>query len=150
MVCFYELLEKEEEKIQADERAKVLSEITKEDCPIDSIPTKLYADGFNDGYEQGKADRDKEITEHNVFFSNKPIEDIVLEARADERAKILGLVNALIKTRLIDNLALDNATKYGNKNAKQQANSYATVMKYEIADCVEDLLDDLERLKEQK
>lgn len=40
-------------------------------------------------YERGKADRDKEIAEHNVFFSNKPIEDIVLEARADEREKTI-------------------------------------------------------------
>lgn len=49
--------------------------------------TNLYFGEFC--YEKGKADRDKEIAEHNVFFSNKPIEDIVLEARADERANLL-------------------------------------------------------------
>lgn len=33
---------------------------------------------------------------------------------------------------------LDNATKYGNKNAKQQAESYSTMMMYEIADMIDD------------
>lgn len=60
---------------------------------------------------------------------------------------LLDKVAERIKIRLIDNLGLENATKYGNKNAKQQANSYATVMKYEIADCVDDLLEDLAEMK---
>ena len=34
---------------------------------------------------------------------------------------------------------LKNCTKYGNKNAKQQAESYSTMMMYEIADLVDDL-----------
>ena len=59
----------------------------------------------------------------------------------------LDTVAEKIKIRLIDNLGLEDATKYGNKNAKQQDNSYSTVMKYEIADCVDDLLDDLEEMK---
>ena len=33
---------------------------------------------------------------------------------------------------------LDNATKYGNKNAKQQDFSYSTMMMYEIADMIDD------------
>ena len=33
---------------------------------------------------------------------------------------------------------LDEATKYGNKDAEQQANSYSTMMMYEIADMIED------------
>lgn len=67
--------------------------------------------------------------------------------KAEEREKTIDEIKARISSRLIDNLNLANATKYGNKNAKQQANSYSTVMKYEIADCVDDLLDDLEQLK---
>lgn len=70
--------------------------------------------------------------------------------RADEREKVLDEVKELIETKLVDNFALSDATKYGNITAEQQANSYATVMKYEIADCVDDLLDDLEQLKEKK
>lgn len=36
---------------------------------------------------------------------------------------------------------LKNCTKYGNKNAKQQAESYSTMMMYEIADLVDDLIE---------
>lgn len=33
---------------------------------------------------------------------------------------------------------LDGATKYGNKNAQQQAFSYSTMMMYEIANMIDD------------
>lgn len=36
---------------------------------------------------------------------------------------------------------LKDCTKYGNKNAKQQAESYNTMMMYEVADLVDDLLE---------
>ena len=36
---------------------------------------------------------------------------------------------------------LKNCTKYGNKNAKQQAESYRTMMMYEVADLVDDLIE---------
>ena len=36
---------------------------------------------------------------------------------------------------------MKNCTKYGNKNAKQQAESYSTMMMYEIADLVDDLIE---------
>ena len=36
---------------------------------------------------------------------------------------------------------LKDCTKYGNKNAKQQAESYNTMMMYEIADLVDDLIE---------
>lgn len=68
---------------------------------------------------------------------------------AKHDSELLDKVTEKIKIRLIDNLGLEDATKYGNKNAKQQENSYATVMKYEIADCVDDLLDDLEEMKSE-
>lgn len=45
---------------------------------------------------------------------------------------------------LLEYLCVENATKYGNENAEQQRNSYDTLMKYEIADAIEDVL---ERLK---
>ena len=34
---------------------------------------------------------------------------------------------------------LKNCTKYGNKNTKQQAESYSTMIMYEVADLVDDL-----------
>lgn len=39
---------------------------------------------------------------------------------------------------LLEQYKLKDATKYGNKNAKQQAHSYDTLMMYEIADMIED------------
>ena len=40
-------------------------------------------------------------------------------------------------------LGVENATKYGNKNAEQQRISYDTLMKYEIADAIEDIAEQL-------
>lgn len=39
---------------------------------------------------------------------------------------------------LLEQYNLKDATKYGNKNAEQQAHSYDTLMMYEIADMIED------------
>lgn len=36
---------------------------------------------------------------------------------------------------------LKDCTKYGNKNAKQQEQSYSTMMMYEVADLVDELID---------
>lgn len=36
---------------------------------------------------------------------------------------------------------LKDCTKYGNKNSKQQAESYNTMMMYEVADLVDDLIE---------
>ena len=40
-------------------------------------------------------------------------------------------------------LGVENATKYGNKNAEQQSISYDTLMKYEIADAIDDIAEQL-------
>lgn len=45
--------------------------------------------------------------------------------------------------RLSEYLNVKNATKYGNKNAEQQRNSYDTLMKYEIADGIDDVAEQL-------
>ena len=42
------------------------------------------------------------------------------------------------RTELLKQYGLENATKYGNKNAEQQRHSYSTMMMYEIADMIED------------
>ena len=39
---------------------------------------------------------------------------------------------------LLEQYGLNDATKYGNKDAEQQAHSYSTLMFYEIADMIED------------
>ena len=38
---------------------------------------------------------------------------------------------------LLEQYNLNDATKYGNKDAEQQAHSYSTMMLYEIADMIE-------------
>ena len=38
---------------------------------------------------------------------------------------------------LLEQYNLKDATKYGNKDAEQQAHSYSTMMMYEIADMIE-------------
>ena len=40
---------------------------------------------------------------------------------------------------LLEQYNLKDATKYGNKDAEQQAHSYSTMMLYEIADLIEDV-----------
>ena len=45
--------------------------------------------------------------------------------------------------RISECLGVENATKYGNKNAEQQRMSYDTLMKYEIADAIEDIAEQL-------
>lgn len=40
--------------------------------------------------------------------------------------------------KLVKQYNIDESTKYGNKNAKQQAHSYSTMMLYEIADMIDD------------
>ena len=39
---------------------------------------------------------------------------------------------------LMRDMGVADAVKYGNKTAEQQHNSYSTLMKYEIADYIED------------
>ena len=46
-----------------------------------------------------------------------------------------------IRKMLNEAFGCENATKYGNKNAEQQALSYSTFMLYEIANIVEDCCD---------
>ena len=42
------------------------------------------------------------------------------------------------RNELLKQYGLENATKYGNKNADQQKHSYSTMMMYEIADMIKD------------
>ena len=65
------------------------------------------------------------------------------------RAKAIGEVLEVVK-RTYHNFSgydLEFMTKYGNKNASQQAESYSTLMMYEIAMEFDDLLDNLEQMK---
>ena len=71
----------------------------------------------------------------------------------DEYGNIVDLVEweKQIRAEAIDDFAngiseylgVENATKYGNKNAEQQRISYDTLMKYEIADAIDDISEQL-------
>ena len=52
---------------------------------------------------------------------------------------------------LLEQYNLKDATKYGNKDAEQQAHSYSAMMLYEIADMIEDAPTayDVEKVVEQ-
>ena len=52
-----------------------------------------------------------------------------------EKEKGMRLIDA---DALLENYNLKDATKYWNKNAEQQYNSYSTMMMYVIADMIED------------
>ena len=47
---------------------------------------------------------------------------------------MMGEVRLIDANALLVSMGLENAVKYGNKNAEQQHNSYSTWMCYEIAD----------------
>lgn len=42
------------------------------------------------------------------------------------------------RSALLRDMGLENAVKYGNQTTEQQHNSYSTLMKYEIADYIQD------------
>lgn len=123
MSDYWDEIEKMEEEREAQEYAEA----------------QAYKQGRADGYSQAETD---------YYKQSEKDREIAYDCGYEKgRANAIEEVKTLIQSRLVDSLCLENATKYGSKNAEQQANSYATVMKYEIADCVDDLLDDLEQLK---
>ena len=76
-------------------------------------------------------------------------EKLLSEYEQQIRAEAIEEVKRLAQHYLIGSMDLENATKYGNKNAEQQDNSYGTLMRYEIANCVDDFMDSVERLRGQ-
>lgn len=105
------------------------------ECPL----TDLICDEFDEcldlSYEQGRHDMEKELNALGECEYKK--------GRADAIDKAIDFI-----ADAIEELGCADATKYGNRDAKQQANSYSTVMKYEICDVLEDVIDNLEQLKE--
>lgn len=84
--------------------------------------------------------------------------DILDDKSLDEALfKLIGMYSNLkkenmeIKAKAIDEFAdklskylnVESATKYGNKDAEQQRNSYDTLMKYEIADAIDDIAEQM-------
>lgn len=91
-----------------------------------------------------------------LIDADKLIEELTIKAVSKD-AHIISIANAVVNfvnnqptaydpDKVVEELEertdfLKDCTKYGNKNAKQQAESYSTMMMYEVADLVDDLIE---------
>ena len=84
-----------------------------------------------------------------LFCGDADWEDRATTTIQEIRAKAIDEVMEVVKKAYhnFSGYDLEFMTKYGNKNASQQAESYSTLMMYEIAGEFDDLLDSLEQLK---
>ena len=83
-----------------------------------------------------------------IKLNDEEYEDIIYDEACGlhplTRAVAKGVVlpehhgDLIDRNELLKKYGLENATKYGNKDAEQQKHSYSTMMMYEIADMVED------------
>lgn len=64
-----------------------------------------------------------------------------VQCKADEENVIQEYIDKVVQELEEKTDFLKNCTKYGNKNAEQQAESYSTMMMYEVADLVDDLIE---------
>ena len=134
-------------------------DLLKRICPRDRIfdCCNEYTDEYCDGckrimnkwlYEYDKQIRAKAINDYN----NELIEKIDTDTRLNDAIKKIldNIANEMyckgiddFVERLTTYLGIENATKYGNKNAEQMRNSYGTFMNYEIAESIEDVAEQL-------
>ena len=73
-------------------------------------------------------------------------DDVYLAVGSDIREVIYNMPTAYDIAKVVEELEertdfLKDCTKYGNKNAEQQTKSYSTMMMYEVADLVDDLIE---------
>ena len=64
-----------------------------------------------------------------------------VQCKADEENVIQEYIDKVVQELEERTDFLKDCTKYGNKNAEQQAESYSTMMMYEVADLVDDLIE---------
>ena len=64
-----------------------------------------------------------------------------VQCKVDEENVIQEYIDKVVQELEEKTDFLKDCTKYGNKNAKQQAESYSTMMMYEVADLVDDLIE---------
>lgn len=76
----------------------------------------------------------KQLKDENIPFNADINEIINIQPIAFDVANIVEKLEE--KTDF-----LKDCTKYGNKSAEQQEKSYSTMMMYEVADLVDDLID---------
>lgn len=76
---------------------------------------------------------------YDVEGEDKELSDLTEEHDKEVGAKAIDE----FADRLSKYLNVESATKYGNKDAEQQRNSYDTLMKYEIADAIDDIAEQM-------
>ena len=106
---------------------KILIDISKE-FEID-YRTDRFADFF------GRVEADMDVLCGNY---ERETADILRNAFAESKPYDPGKVVEQLEARTV---FLKDCTKYGNNDAEQQAKSYDTMMMYEVADLVEDLVE---------
>ena len=78
----------------------------------------------------------------DVLFDEACVEGNQAERIKTELEKILAFDTEKVVEQLEEKTDfLKDCTKYGNKDAEQQEKSYSTMMMYEVADLVEELID---------
>lgn len=69
------------------------------------------------------------------------IKTIEEQPTVDEKEIIRKPIERIVERMDESTEFLKDCTKYGNKNAEQQHKSYSTMMMYEVADLVDDLIE---------
>ena len=86
------------------------------------------------------AEEHEQIAEWLEELSRRRVEELF--RKTDEKAIRDKAIDDFVNG-ISEYLGVENATKYGNKNAEQQRISYDTLMKYEIADAIDDVAEQL-------
>lgn len=90
-------------------------------------------DRFREFFERAKAGT-------NIMMGTYERETADVLAKAFEESRVYDL-DKVVEQLKERTTFLKECTKYGNKDAEQQEKSYATMMMYEVAYLVEDLLE---------
>ena len=106
---------------------KVLIDIPKE------FEVDYHTDRFRDFFERAVADMD-------VMCGTYERETADVLAKAFEESRLYD-PDKVVEQLEEQTTFLKECTKYGNKDAEQQKKSYATMMMYEVAYLVDDLLE---------
>ena len=77
----------------------------------------------------------------NIKYNKCKDCDGCVQCKADEENVIQEYIDKVVQELEERTDFLKYCTKYGNKNADQQAESYSTMMMYEVADLVDDLIE---------
>lgn len=82
---------------------------------------------------------------HRFIKRIKKLSPVTPQPKTDMLDKIRAEIEKIEK-----NYGFDKATKYGNKNAKQQNLSYSTMMMYEVASIIDEIKEIIDKYRESE